>query len=165
MNRKKIIFPILVILLSFPTNPSDNIPFIAPAARIGWSFGRSLTLGFKTSIGMYAESGTTYSIAIGGKTDIGLKKKGTLKYTKHAYCDLLIGQWIHDIHLGGGGGVGFYRKNEGKIGLCPHLSFSGGKLLFSTVDFLFLTNFRNDADLGLAVVLPFPLKKESISFD
>jgi len=152
---------IILITISNTCIASDkSLKYISPGLRIGWEFGRGLTISLKISLGIntdpdFDDNPKYYNITLGSK--VPLFRKTKYLYEEYDFIELQAGctPFKHNgLFAGGGLGFMFYQDNN-KTKFRPMVTF----------DFIFLENKKISTDFGFLGIMPFPLNKGKPWFD
>jgi hypothetical protein len=130
------------------------IPYISPGFRVGYEFGKDLTVGLKISLGVN-EEGNYYNITLGVRA-VSRRDLASRKET-YSYCQFQAGTPLNEIH--GGGGIGFAvsgKDMERRVD--PMFTLSYGLGLYSELDVIRMPE-RFRCDLGVLGIIPVPLRK------
>lgn len=130
------------------------IPYVSPGLRVGYEFGKGLTVGLKISLGVNAE-GNYYNITLGVRA-VSRRDLASRKET-YSYYQFQAGTPLNGIH--GGGGVGFAvsgKDMERRVD--PMFTLSYGMGLYSELDAVRMPE-RFRCDLGVLGIIPVPLRK------
>ena len=150
-----------VIVFVFTALIPSYAQYISPGIRLGYDFKSGFNLGLKLSYGFDLDN-NTLSFTFGRKFGIGKESV----YQTHNYIDVQVGKLSNtmgerkiQLFYGGGLGILFYKK-DGKQVFYPRLTVFTGYLLFTTFDLNLNEWKRVDPDIGLQLVLPFPVGKK-----
>jgi len=130
------------------------IPYVSPGLRVGYEFGRGLTLGLKISLG-FATEGDYFNITLGVRASS--KRDPASREETFSYFQFQAGTPLNGIH--GGGGVGFaVSGKEMERRVDPMFTLSYGVGLYSELDVIRMPE-RFRCDLGVLGIIPVPLRK------
>jgi len=149
---------------------SKSFPYISPGLRIGWNFGRGLTISPKISFGINTDYNLGddmkyYNLTIGFKAP--LFRKAKYSYETHKFIEFQAGYTPipeNGLFLGGGLGFMFY-KDDKKTKFRPMATIDFGWLIFLAFDFVFIEKKKISTDFGLLDIFPIPLSKWESGFN
>jgi hypothetical protein len=147
---KRLLFFLLVFLLTRATFAQDVITYISPGVTLGWNTDGSVSFTPKISLGISSiYSGIFANITYGWT--VLLAKRFNDDQQSYTFLE---GQAGH-ILLNGGYGVAFIKRN-GKPETVPKINISAGAIYYLNYD-LVLREGDNIGNIGLQVVLPIPI--------
>jgi len=168
---KEYIFGIIVLIISGSSIASDkSFQYVSPGLRIGWNFGRGLTISPKICFGIntdydFGDDTKYYNLTIGFKAP--LFRKAKYNYEEYSFVELQAGCTPfseNSLFLGGGLGFMFY-KDDNKTKFRPMVTIDFGLLIFVAFDFIFIEKKKISTDFGFLGIIPIPLKKLPSGFN
>jgi len=159
-SRKKFtfIFALLIIQLANSDRviASSKTYYISSGLRIGWNFGKGLTIGPQIFFALN-NSTQNYTFTLGMRMCITCNKKVQNKsyyFFKLQYFDQPFLRWSNALVVGGGFGFAFFNKNATTL-VRPMISLYTGFIIYPAVDILFFGSKKIGVDSGVLLPLPF----------